>query len=552
MGNNERAFLDELEFCVGKNDMVKAGAVLQFFPQLSTKVQGKVLYLIFKTPDAIAFPLLEYLSLVPVNDSAIKDKIAELVYEKSYNNVARIIDSLRTANPKHKRFYVGIAGSLEIQESLPVLEEILLNATDENLLLETIAAIGKLGDPSSSSSLGAFLGSDNPRLKLAAVNALAAIGGASAIKKLSETLTGQSDTDLVVIDTLARIQDHQAIEKLAELLSSRFADLRNAAIDRLIAIGPKSIPFVAEYLRSSDDDTLIHSLNILGNIGDMSALPAIAQVIHREPKNPNVRFAVYEAMERLPSTRSAISLAQGLADPVSHVSMAAAKAIDKSLSTVLVAGLRNMIEAKDDQSTAIVATLLDAGADHVFDVLLDFETFQDLAVKHLAERAHPEIVEHYLALLTKKGHERLIRRIGDGKRPEPKAAIRIIAVDDSKTMLKIYMRMIHGMGFSVEPHEFPAQALLAAKAKKPDLLITDLNMPGMNGFQLSKEIRKLYPAVQLPILMITTQSDIVGQAVSGNASSADNAIQKAGIDLVLNKPFEAADLTGAIKRLLNR
>jgi CheY-like chemotaxis protein len=125
-----------------------------------------------------------------------------------------------------------------------------------------------------------------------------------------------------------------------------------------------------------------------------------------------------------------------------------------------------------------------------------------------------------------------------------------MAVDDSKTMLKIYLRMVHNMGFAIDAHEYPAKALMAAKADKPDLLITDLNMPEMNGVQLSQEIRKVYSSQQLPILMITTQSDIIGQAMSGKDAGSETAIQKAGIDLVLNKPFEAADLKNAINRLL--
>jgi DNA-binding response OmpR family regulator len=127
-----------------------------------------------------------------------------------------------------------------------------------------------------------------------------------------------------------------------------------------------------------------------------------------------------------------------------------------------------------------------------------------------------------------------------------------MAVDDSRTMLKIYMRMVHDMGFAIDAQEFPARALVAAKADKPDLLITDLNMPAMNGVQLSREIRKVYSSQQLPILMITTQSDIIGQAMSGKEAGSEDVIQKAGINLVLNKPFEAADLKNAINRLLKR
>jgi len=552
MEQNERAFVDELKYCIGRNDIIKAAAVIQSFGEISAKTQARVLFEIFKAPDTIAFPLLEQLSRVQVGAAEIRDKIAELIYEKSYNNTARIVDSIRVKDTKNKAFYVAIAGNLKIRATLPSLGDIILDATDERLLLEAIAAVGKIGDPSSSSLIAPFLGSESAKLRLAAIDALADLGGPSAIKKLCETLTGKSSTDVAVIDALARIQDHQSLEKLAELLSSRFADLRNTAIDRLVTIGPKAIPFVVDCLKTSDDDTVIHCLNILGNIGDLTALPAIVKVIYDDPKNPNVRFAVYEAMERLPSNKSAVSLAQGLTDPVNHVSMAAAKAIDKNLSTILVAGLRNMIEAQDAQSMEVVATLLDSGADNVFNVLLDSEVFQNYAVRHLTERAHPDIVSHNLELLGKKGLGQLVRLVQDKLKPEGVHAVHILAVDDSKTMLKIYMRMVHDMGFAIDAHEYPTKALAAAKATKPDLLITDLNMPVMNGVQLSQEIRKVYNSQQLPILMITTQSDIIGQAMSGKGSGSEDAIQQAGIDLVLNKPFQADDLKNAIFRLLKR
>jgi CheY-like chemotaxis protein len=106
------------------------------------------------------------------------------------------------------------------------------------------------------------------------------------------------------------------------------------------------------------------------------------------------------------------------------------------------------------------------------------------------------------------------------------------------------------MGFEVIAHEYPAQALAAVKTSKPDLLITDLNMPEMSGLQLSEEIRKLYKSDALPILMVTTQSDVVGQAISAKASDTEGVVQRAGIDLVLNKPFQPADLQNALAQLL--
>ena len=114
--------------------------------------------------------------------------------------------------------------------------------------------------------------------------------------KLFEALTGDSKGDILIIKALAERQDQESLEKLTELLSSQFTDLRHAAIDNLIEIGVKSIPVVIDNLKTDDADTVIHSLNVLGNIGDITALPAIQKVIYNQPEDPNVRFAVYEAM----------------------------------------------------------------------------------------------------------------------------------------------------------------------------------------------------------------------------------------------------------------
>lgn len=552
MNQTEIHFIDELKYCVEREDTVKATALLQFFPELAPKVQKKVLFEILKAPDRTAYPMLERLSRVKVDDPNVAESIRELIYEKSYSNGDLILDYIKKSAPENKVLYIRIAGELKIRESIGLLEDILLQDSDTDILEAAMTALGRIGDSSASSSVAKYLHVSESRLHLAAINALAEMGGPSAIKKLSEALSGGAGMDLAIIDALARIQDQQALEKLCELLSSQFVDLRNAAIDRLIAIGPKAIPVVCENLKSDDDDALIHSLNVLGNIGDITGLPAILKVIYNEPSNPNVRFAVYEAMERLPSTRSAISLAQGLTDPVESVAMAAAKAIDKNLSTVLVAGMRNIIEARDSQSEKVVATLIDSGADNAFNFLLDSAAFQDYAFSHLTETAHPDTVTHFLELLKKKGEKHLSKRIKAALKPEEQRGVRVMAVDDSKMMLNIYKRKLHDMGYDSETYELPARAIEAVKAGKPDVLITDLNMPEINGIQLSLAVRELYRKKELPIIMITTQSDIANQAVTRDGGPAENIVEKAGINLVLNKPFEDRELKSAIESFLGR
>ncbi len=551
MEKKETDFIDELKYCIGQNDVIKAVALLQFFLTISKNCQKSVLFEILRADDKTAYPMLERLSRLEIKDNDINEKITELILEKSYDNGDLIVNYIHKSDAKNKQLYIKIAGDLKLKDALTPLKDILLNEENHKILIEAITAIGKIGEQSSTSSIAKFLHGSEENLKAVAVKALAELGGSSAIKKLFEALSGDSKGDILIIEALAERQDQESLKKLTELISSQFTNLRQAAMDNLIIIGVKAIPFVIDNLKINDADTVIHSLNVLGNIGDITALPAIQKVIYNQPENPNVRFAVYEAMERLPSTKSAISLALGLIDPVDHVRMSAAKAIDKNLSTVLVAGMKNMIEAKDEQSLRVVATLIDSGADNAFNFLLESETFQDYAFGHLVDTAHPDIREHFLKLLKSKGDKKLSKRIKEALAQEGKAKkIKVTAVDDSKMMLKIYMRTLHKLGYESETFEFPATAIKAIKKSKPDILITDLNMPEINGLQMCEEIRKTYSSKQLPIIMVTTQSDVASQSVSTDSGKSENVVKKAGIDLVLNKPFEDTDLKNAITDLL--
>jgi len=64
---------------------------------------------------------------------------------------------------------------------------------------------------------------------------------------------------------------------------------------------------------------VIHSLNVLGDIGDEAAIPAIRSLLHNQPEDANVRFAAYEALGNLPVGKGAFVLAAGLEDPDSSV-----------------------------------------------------------------------------------------------------------------------------------------------------------------------------------------------------------------------------------------
>jgi two-component system chemotaxis response regulator CheY len=117
----------------------------------------------------------------------------------------------------------------------------------------------------------------------------------------------------------------------------------------------------------------------------------------------------------------------------------------------------------------------------------------------------------------------------------------ILLVDDSATVLMSVRTTLEIAGFTVETAEDGLKALSKLKSgAKPDLIITDLNMPNMGGMDLIKNVRTL-PAFRFtPILTLTTESQADKRAEG----------KKLGATGWLVKPVGGADLLKVIRQVL--
>lgn len=544
-------FIDELKFCIKENDLVKAKALIQFFPGLDEKNQTKTLLEISRAPDEISYPCLVHIIKFEIKEPSIKKRLYSLLIDKFFNHGELIVKYLKDPKVDNKIILIRIAGELQISDAVPALNDILVNETNVPTLTAAIRALASIGSTSTIRKIADFLYFGHTGLKTEAVNALSKLGGPSAINLLGEAITGEIEADLLIVDKLAEVQDHYALSKLIQLLNSHSTSIRNRAIDNLVNIGEKAVPMVIENLKCEDDDSTILTLNVLGSIGDKSAIQAISKLLFKHPENPNIRFAAYEALEKLPSDKAAISLAKGLQDLEKQVRMSAARAIDKNLSPILVAGIKNMVSSMDAESKEIVATIIDSGADRIFEQLIKEKNFANLSIIHLSKNAHPDTREHFTNLLAALDQDEVVEKImASTDFKDTKKLLTVFAVDDSKMMLRIYKQKLHQMGLLPVLFEFPSKAIEAMENEKPDLLITDLNMPEINGLELTKKAREFYRPEELPIIMVTTQSDFIGQTTKNRLDS--KKIKESGINIVINKPFRDEDLKDALDKLLKK
>lgn len=552
----DKDYIDELIFCLNEQDMVKAKALLQFSGDISVQAQKMAIMTLGKTNNETAYPLLENLARVKIESQEVREQLYQIILDKSYGNHDLVVEYINNGDKENQILYIKVAGDLKISKAAPLLENIIISKAQPDLVKAAIKAIGTAGQKSSIPYLAKIIVSENNELKALAAQSLGEIGDAEAVEYLFHSLGGDPDTDKVIVNAIASIQDQYSIDKLTELLSSPMTDVRNIAMDQIIKIGPKAVPTLMNNLDKTDSDTMIHTLNTLGTIGDVTALPAIFKVINNQPSDSNIRYAVFEAMERLPSPKSAIILASGLNDPDEQVRMAAAKAIDNNISGVLVAGLKNVVSEGGKDATNAVAALINSQSDNVFNFLIDSDSFVKLATDHLSNKAPASTREHFLKTLRQKGKKELSEKIASSvKKPDKPQREKPLAfvVDDSKMMLRLAMGKLNNLGYDVQTFEYPAEAIKEIKKNKPDFLITDLNMPIINGLQLAKAARTLYPIDELPIMIFTTQKEFTSSGKSGTTIKIDNnSVRKFGINRLLHKPFTDDEFNLAISRLLKK
>lgn len=118
--------------------------------------------------------------------------------------------------------------------------------------------------------------------------------------------------------------------------------------------------------------------------------------------------------------------------------------------------------------------------------------------------------------------------------------MKILLVDDNVVIRTYTSYLLLKEGYDVHTAENPLLALKTLSELKPDLIISDLMMPEMNGYEFMKEIRASYEFRHIPLIMISTLND--PEQVS--------AYMKEGLSAYLNKPFQGAALINQIKQLI--
>jgi CheY-like chemotaxis protein len=536
---NTQHMIEELQENIKTGDALKAQLVLSYFDQVDQKTKKRLVYILSRAEPDFSVPLFIYLLTAQMTVADEMPIIRETLLSVLLAYPEKLNEFLGSPKIKDKSELIKVVGELRFDDATFVLLDLMAASEDEAEILLIIESLGLIGDPLAINALTDYLYAANRDLIIAAVQSLGQVGTPTAMHRLAERMGTDNEIDYLILSIFSEVQDHVSLEKLNDTIRSHYAHMRSFAKSELVRIGPKVVPVLIENLLNNDPDLLIHTLNVLGDIADESAVVPIRKLLTNEPKSANVRFAAYEALALLPLKKGAYTLTAGLSDPEDHVCIAAARAIEKNFSTILGAGIKNLLRGPEDEARHIVKTIVNAQVDNIFVHLSDDELFEELALFYLPH-AHKDIRDHYHKLLLQAGKNDFAHKLTG----EEEQALRpkVVAVDDSRMILNIYKATLHELGFEPVLFEFPASALEWLQAEKPLMVLTDLNMPKITGIQLTKKIREKYTDKLLPIIMVTTQ----------NESQDNEAAYAAGVNAIVHKPFNSKSLAAAMNELLKK
>jgi DNA-binding NarL/FixJ family response regulator len=119
---------------------------------------------------------------------------------------------------------------------------------------------------------------------------------------------------------------------------------------------------------------------------------------------------------------------------------------------------------------------------------------------------------------------------------------RLLVVDDEPNLLRAVAACLRDEGFEVVTARGGAEALVRVAEAVPDLIVSDIRMPGMDGYQLARQLRASSRTSLTPVVFLTAK-DETSDRIEGF---------RTGVDAYLTKPFEPDELVAVIRGILDR
>lgn len=514
--------------------------------------QMRILAEIEKSENREAIPQLLDLHAVPMDNDSIAFMVEETLHSLLSKNEEATIDGLTADCMSIKKLCVQVAGKNRMVAAGKTLVQLAEKEENAGILLEILTAIAELKDPGLLEIFNRYIHHKDSLVSALSIKQLGEQTNSTSFDTLCDIIReGESDekfencsiSEYKAIETLGTLKTEPAFSFLSRMIHHRSVRARRIIHSELVKAGPPAIPFLTGHFKTDNDDMKIMAAAILGQIGDRTAVDSLVNAVTQGfAGHHNVRQAIYEALGKIPSPDGAECLMADLDTDDEILLMSVIASLNSQNSQTISEKISDLILRDNRQSERLISAIVQANALSIFEALYPDETIGDKMIDCITRLNDPEIISEFYVKLVAIGGE---RAEADAEKIEHSAIHEIgktiLAVDNSMPMLLFYRKIAADLHIDIITAANGQEGLeKIEKNRELDLVLTDMNMPVMDGIEFSKKVREIPEMADLPILMATTESD----------KSQEKQALSAGVSCFVMKPFTADTIQKKIRELL--
>lgn len=508
-----------------------------------------------KDADAATIKALVDLYLNPLGDQPVDAMVRHILSDLLSVNETETVKLLKSPNPDVRKLSMQITGRKNYQTAAPVLIKLLTKEKSPGNIYEVFLTMSKLKSPEFLPVFKENFTHGDELVAALCIGMIAEYNDESEVPRLNamveeagseenyETCTLATAT---AIETLGRICGPGVLDFFVKMLHHKNPTARRLIHEELVKCGEKAVPFIAKVFDTDRTDDRILAANLLGLIGSKKGGDVLIEALDKEKtREPNVKFAIYEAFGNIHFMKGLVCLMDAVTEEDPLILICVMTSLDKQVNSFVTDKIKETVGDKpgEGHGKRILQAINAARAVNIFNALYSDEKLAEHLIEEIACSNDPDVVKTFLEAVKNQDqpYSDLHAKALNTRLDEIGAlGIKVLAVDDSRSMLAFYRKVLSDIGTSIVTAENGKEALVYVQLEDVfhfgyKLIVTDMNMPEMDGIEFTRKFRENQNLKEIPIIMVTTESENSQRQLALNAGVNDFITKPATTDIFLEK-----------------
>ncbi len=454
------------------------------------------------------------------------------------DNSSAVFDGLKSMESRVRKMAIQVCGEKRMESAVQELTNML--KFEKELEFRIFTALSEIKSPETFHIFKDNIFNEDSMISNLSLKMMKYYNNESSIKdliKMVETVESEAedkfqscDTKLIAsIEGLGAFKNH---ESLTFLLSKIF--FKNPTAKRLIRkeilkAGEDIIPYLVPLIETGDIDYKVFSVFSLGFMGGGKAGKALIDAIDNGLLDSDtIKFATFEALGTISHPKGVLCLTDNLVEENEYLLSAVITSLEKQMNKGVFDKLYGLINLGNEHSSRLLKTIIYTMSGGIFKELCTDEIIAEKLIAEINFSKNSDIKKFFSRELEKieieksfEGNKRIKYSKGNDKRKK------LLAIDNMDSILSVYKLIASDLDMEIVTAENGRMALQISRENSIDLVLSDLNMPVLDGIEFTSEFRSISKNKEIPVFIITSEKDKLFKDYA----------KKTGVTDIVKKPF---------------